>query len=204
MVFSILNIEAAICARCGEATTAASFARAAARIEASGAFVRLQGFLSQCPASTVPSLVEGALIPEDSDLTLVLRALALQTATIRLQRQFARHALAFHVGRISSSTEGYVVVTNEGGQSVAVPRGLARAAHRERIGECLGVINSHVDERELIVRAMPGIDVGREHAEPYSPFARVDGFERINAADQAYLRGRPTPLTIQIPVAIEQ
>ena len=203
VVFSILNIEAAMWARCGEATTAASFARAAARIEASGPFVRLQAFLSQCPASTVPSLVEGALLPDDSDFALVLRALALQTATIRLQRQFAKHALPIHVGRISSSTEGYVVVTNEGGRSVAVPRGLARAAHREQIGECLGVINS-VDERELIVRTMPGIKVGPEHAEPYSPFARVDGFERINAGDEAYLRGRPAPLTIQIPVAIEQ
>jgi hypothetical protein len=142
--------------------------------------------------------------PEDSDLAPILRALALQTATTRLQRRFTKRALAFHVGRISSSTEGYVVVTNEGGLSVAVPRVLARAAHRERIGECLGVINSHVDERELIVRAMPGIDVSQEHDEPYSPFARVDGFERISASDEAYLRGRPAPLTIQIPVAIDQ
>jgi hypothetical protein len=204
VVFSILNIEAAMCARCGEATTAASFAKAAARIEASATFVRLQVFLSQWPASAVSSLVEGAHVPEDSALALVLRTLALQTATVRLQRRFAKHALACHVGRISSSTEGYVVVTNEGGLSIAVPRGLARAAHRERIGECLAVINSHVDARELIVRAMPGIDVGRDRAEPYSPFARVDGFERINATDAAYLRGRPEPLTIQIPVTIEQ
>jgi hypothetical protein len=204
VVFSILNIEAAICARCGEATTASLFAQAAARIEASRAFVRLQEFLSHCPASTVASLVEGALVPEASDLAPILRALALQTATTRLQRRFTKRALAFHVGRISSSTEGYVVVTNEGGLSVAVPRVLARAAHRERIGECLGVINSHVDERELIVRAMPGIDVSQEHDEPYSPFARVDGFERISVSDEAYLRGRPAPLTIQIPVAIDQ
>jgi hypothetical protein len=203
VLFSILNVEAAMCARCGEETTAASFANAAARIEASAAFLRLQGFLSQSPTSAVSSLVEGAHVPEESAIALVLRTLARQTATVRLQRRFAKHAPAF-LGRISSSTEGYVVVTNEGGLSIAVPRGLARAAHRERIGECLAVINSHVDARELIVRAIPGIDVGREHAEPYSPFARVDGFERINATDAAYLRGQPEPLRIQIPVTIEQ
>jgi hypothetical protein len=204
VVFSILNVEAAISARRGKATTATLFAKAAARVEASNAFARLREILVKYPTSVASSVIEAALVPEDADLAAVVRALAVQTEAVRLQRRFAKHALDFHVGRITSAAEGYVVVTSEAGLSLAVPRALARAAHRERVGECLGVLASLVDHRELIVRAVPGIAVGPERDDSYSPFTRARRFEHITTADAQYLRGKPAPLTIQIPVAIER
>lgn len=38
----------------------------------------------------------------------------------------------------------------------------------------------------------------------YSPFARVEEFQRISDADAAYLRGEPLPLTISFPVEIDK
>ena len=38
----------------------------------------------------------------------------------------------------------------------------------------------------------------------YSPFARVEEFQRISEADAAYLRGEPLPLTISIPVEVDR
>ena len=128
----------------------------------------------------------------------------MRTEAVRLQRRFTKHASRFDVGRISNVTDGYVVVTGEGRSSFAVPRHLARAAHREQLGDCLGVINGQADNRELIVRAVPGIDLSRDQAAAYSPFTRVKGFERVSAADAAYLRGSPVPFTISIPVVIER
>jgi hypothetical protein len=69
--------------------------------------------------------------------------------------------------------------------------------------QCLAIINSQLDARELIVQAVPGIDLTSEAKVPYSPFGRTKGFERISAADAAYLRGTPQPLAIRVPVTIE-
>jgi hypothetical protein len=204
VLFSILNVEAAISARCGDEAMAAELAMAAERMEQSQSFARLQELLAELPAATVSSVGEGTLARDSPDLAAVLRKLAVQTEAVRLQRRFAKQALSFHVGRISRVADDYVVVTTEGKLSLAVPLSLARAAYRDQIGDCLGVINTQVDERELIVRAVPGIDLGQERGESYSPFARARGFERISAADAAYLRGAPAPITIRIPVAIEQ
>jgi hypothetical protein len=43
----------------------------------------------------------------------------------------------------------------------------------------------------------------RPDAEP-DPFTERFSFERVSDADQTYLRGQPVPLTIQIPIVIEQ
>ena len=137
------------------------------------------------------------------ELTSALRTLAARTETIRRRYRVHESVLSFHIGRISRVAEQYVVVTNERGASLAVPRGLARAAHRERLGECLGIVNTPVGDREMIVRAVPGLELHRAGGESYSPFARPGGVERISEAEAAYLRGIPVPLTVRIPVAIE-
>ncbi|MEZ4223546.1 MAG: hypothetical protein R3B13_21540 [Polyangiaceae bacterium] len=204
VVFSALNLGAAICARNGDAQTALAFAAAAQRIEESIAFARLVKIFAQLPASTVSQIVEAARLPEVDELTSVVRALAARTERVRLQRRFAGQRFDVHLGRISSAAEGYVVVTSESGLSVAIPQILARGAHRERVGECLAVIKSQIHARELIVRAVPGVALDPELDKPYSPFDRVPGFEPINRADADYLRGQPVPLTIQVPVSIEQ
>lgn len=203
VLFSILNVEAAISARSGDAEMAVELARAAERLEKSRWFKLVQSLLADLPATDVVAFVEGAAVPGSAKLSTTLRMLALQTERVRHQKRFARRRISFHVGQISRVEGEYVVITSETESSVAVPRGLARAAHRERIGECLAVINSQPDERELIVRAVPGIDLRSPVVEGFSPFARSPGFEPVSRADVAYLRGRPAPLTIRFPVTIE-
>jgi hypothetical protein len=202
MMFSILNVEAAICARCGDRAAASWFMKAAGRIEASQAFARLLEHLAPLSARAASSVVEGSAALGDPELGAILRTLASETETVRHKRMTPKQFVFFHIGRVSSMTDSYVVVTSEGGTSLAVPRLLARAAHREKVGECLGVLNSQVDNHELIVRAVPGIELAPQ-GKPYSPFDRV-AFDRISDADAAYLRGQPVPLTIRIPVTIER
>jgi hypothetical protein len=126
----------------------------------------------------------------------------MKTAAVRLQRRFAR-LRSYHVGRISSVAEAYVIVDGGGKQSF-VPRDLARAASRERVGECLAIMNGPIDGREMIIRAVPGIALEPKE-DSYSPFARpAAGFQRVSATDLAYLRGVPKPLAITIPITIER
>jgi hypothetical protein len=201
VLYSVLNVEAAICARCGDEAAAVAFAKAADRLERSQHFARLRELLSQLRSSEVSSCAAGEIDPA-SVMTEALTRLALETETVRRQRRFAKYALHTRLGLISDVAAHHVVLTSKDEPSIAVPRQLARAAHRERIGECLGVINSPVDDRELLVRALPGIDLRPARRARYSPFERVKGFERVSAADAAYLRGTPAPLTITMPITI--
>jgi hypothetical protein len=203
MLYSMLNVDAAVCARCGDVATAVKLAKAAGRLEHGGSFIRLQKLLADLPPATVSSIAGGTLAEGLADLTAVLRKLALQTEAARHGRP-VRPLHSFLIGRISQATGDYVVVTTDENHSFAVPRDLARAANRDRVGDCLGVISSPTDDRGLIVRAVPGIDLGPDEHERYSPFARPKGFERISAADAAYLRGTPTPPRVLVPVSIER
>ncbi len=202
VVFSVLNVDAAICARCGDEGMAAEIARAAARLEGSATFVRLRARLAEHPPAVVMAIAGGELAAAGPFVD-VIRQLAMGTAAVRRQRRFAKLASWYHVGRISSVAEAYVIVDGGGKQSF-VPRSLARSVLRERVGECLAVMNSPVDDREMIVRAVPGIELEAEK-DSYSPFARPEGgFQRVSAADLAYLRGVPRQLQITIPITIDR
>ncbi|HEY6728767.1 MAG TPA: hypothetical protein VI197_32370 [Polyangiaceae bacterium] len=202
VVFSVLNLDAAIYARRGDEAMAAEMAKAAASLEGCTTFAQLQTSLAEHPRAVVSSIAEGELAAASPFVELI-RTLAMKTAEVRRQHHFDKLASWYHVGRISTVAEGYVVVDGEGKQSF-VPRSLARAVFRERVGECLAVMNSPVDDREMIVRAVPGIELDPEK-DSYSPFARpAAGFQRVSAADLAYLRGVPRPLAITIPITIER
>ncbi len=202
VVFSALNVDAAICARCGNESMAVAMARAAERLEKSPTFVRLQARLAEHPPAVVSAIAEGQL-PAAGPLVDVIRQLAMRTAAVRRQPRFAKLATWYHVGRISSVAEAYVIVDGGGKQSL-VPRSLARSVFREGVGECLAVMNSPVDDREMIVRALPGIELNTKKGS-YSPFARPEGgFQSVSASDLAYLRGIPSPLQITVPITIER
>jgi hypothetical protein len=212
VLFSVLNVDSAICARCGDVSTAVEITKAAARLEASSLFVRLQEALAEHPLQLVSSIAGGELVAAGPFVDLV-RQLAMTTAAVQRQRRFAKLASWYHVGRISSVAESYVTIDGGGKQSF-VPRNLARAVFRERVGECLAIMNGPVESREMIVRALPGIPLDDERtttkhsasrARSYSPFARpATGFQRVSAADVAYLRGAPKPIAITIPITIER
>lgn len=202
VVFSVLNVDAAICARCGDAATAAEMAKAAARLEQSPMFVRLLARLAEHSPADVSLIAEGELAAAGPFVD-VIRQLAMRTAAVRRQRRFAEFMSSYHVGRISSVAEEYVIVDGGGKQSF-VPRSLARSVFRERVGECLAVMKSPVDDREMIVRAVPGIELEPKNVS-YSPFARPEGgFQSVSASDLAYLRGVPRPLAITIPITVER
>ncbi|MGC4089864.1 MAG: hypothetical protein QM756_18655 [Polyangiaceae bacterium] len=202
VVFSVLNVDAAICARCGDEDMAAEVARAAARLEGSRIFVDLRARLAELTPSVVTAIAEGELAAAGPFVDII-RQLATGTAAVRRQRRFAKLASWYHVGRISSVAEAYVIVDGGGKQSF-VPRSLARSVSRERVGECLAVMNSPVEDREMIVRAVPGIELGVEK-KSYSPFARPEGgFQSVSVRDLDYLRGIPRPLQITVPITIER
>ena len=202
VVFSVLNVDAAICARCGDEGMAAEIATAAARLEKSRTFVHLLTRLAELPPAVVTAIAGGELAAAGPFVDII-RQLAMGTAVVRQQRRFAKLASWYHVGRISSVAEAYVIVDGGGKQSF-VPRSLAHSVWRERIGECLAVMNGPVDDREMIVRAAPGIELEAERGS-YSPFARPEGgFQSVSAADLAYLRGIPRQLQITIPITIER
>ena len=162
--------------------------------------------LVQFPAARVPGIATGTIDSNNAELAGLLRLLAAETDRVRQQRRFARWLSQFHVGRVSSVEQTYVIIFNASSswRSLAVPRELARSAHRDRVGDCLAVINSQMHESEVIVRAMPGIDLSSVEEPPFSPFARSGGFERVTEADMAYLRGTPEPLTLHVPITIDQ
>lgn len=202
VVFSVLNVDAAICARYGDVTMAAAIAKAAARLEQDPTFLRLQTSLAEHASGLVLSIAGGELAIADPFVDLI-RELAMKTTAVRLQHRFAKLASWYHVGRISTVAEAYVTIEG-GGKHSLVPRDLARAVFRERVGECLAIMNRPVDGRELIVRAVPGIALEPKQ-NPYSPFARpAAGFQRVSAADLAYLRGVPKSFEITIPITIER
>lgn len=201
VVFSELNVDAAVCARCGDLEMAVAIAKAATRLEHDLEFVRLQKSLAEHALRVVALVAAGQVATDDPFLGLI-RRIATKTALVRQQRRFAKLASWYHVGRISAVAEGYVVIDGGGKQSL-VPRNLARAAFRERVGECLAIMNGPVDGRERIVRAVPGIAL-EPGAGSYSPFARPPGgLQRVSSGDLAYLQGVPIPTQIPVPITIE-
>lgn len=204
-LFSALNVDAALAARSGHETLALSFARAAERIEASRPFSELVRLLSGLPAKQVNDVALGVVESDWPELDEAVRKVAVLTHEVRTRGRLAKAKSAFVAGRVSQTASGFVVVTTEV-SSLAVPRELARAAHRDRIGDCLAIHTDKVDERGVVIRAVPGVDLQEQvkAAPRFSPFRRGAPVDSIDEADAKMLRGRPAPLIIRVPVVIEE
>lgn len=204
-IFSALNVDAARYALHGDSQKAKKLARAAALIEASAEFVRLAAELAGNPARAVESVVEGeSADPVRMEVRSLLHRLAQATRKLRRRSGLERDLWEVLAGAVSEAQAEYVVVTSSSGSRAAVPRDLARAAHREQIGDCLALISYDLGEQSRVIQAVPGIDLSRDsEKKSFSPFRRDSPVSWISKADAEYLSGSPAPLKILVPVTIE-
>jgi hypothetical protein len=203
-VFSSLNVESARLARHGNPDAAVRVARAAAQLEAGPEFTRLQGILSDLPSQDAQRVVDGRL-PEDAPDALVeaLRAIARRTEQLRAGESMLATLAEVIAGRITEVHEGYVVMVRMSGPAAMIPRWMAVAAQRDRVGELLALVMDKLDDASAFVEAVPAIDVD-DDPDAFSPFGRGDMRVRnLSRADARLLAGEPQPLRILVPVLID-
>jgi hypothetical protein len=201
-LFSVLNVDAARLAREGAHRAAATLAKAAATIEAGEEFLRLKKLLSGHLMKDVSAALEGsapeAKWPELHDL---LRLIARRTKASRTRRSPPTSFFEVVTGKISEAQAGFLVLTGESGRRTAVPRWLAHSAYRVNVGDCLALVTEKLASQQMVINAVPGIEVGRASAE-FSPFGRHAPVHTLTRADAKQLSGAPAPLEVLVPVAI--
>ena len=205
--FSSLNVMAARLARRGNAPAAERVARVAADLEAGPEFAVLRSRLSELPDREAERVVNG-LIPEDAPtaLTEALRAAASRTEQVRGDDiLLSSPAEVVFAGRIAEVSDSYVVMVQVMGQSTMVPRWMAVAAQRDRVGALLALVADKLDGARAVVEAIPAIEIDDAPDDArFSPFGRGDArTRRITADDALVLGGEPQPLRVLVPVTIE-
>jgi hypothetical protein len=206
--FSSLNVMAARLARRGNAPAAERVARAAADLEAGPEFAVLLRRLSELPDREAEQVVSG-LISEDAPATLAeaLRAVASRTEQVRLNDIIlSSPAEVIFAGRIAEVSDEYVLVVQKRGSSTMVPRWMAGAAQRDRVGALLALVADKLDGASAVVEAVPAIDIGDAPTDSdFSPFGRGDARTLgIAAEDVRLLAGEPQSLRILVPVTIDE
>jgi len=204
-VFSSLNVESARLARHGNLDAAVRVARAAATLEAGPEFTRLQRILSDLPGHDAERVVEGVM-PEAAPAALAgaLKAVARRTERLRAGESILATLAEVIAGRIAEVHEGYVVLVRVTGPATMVPRWMAVAAQRDKVGELLALVMDKLDNASAVVEAVPAIDVDEDAVErAFTPFGRGDVRVRdLTRADERLLAGEPQPLRILVPVLI--
>ncbi|MCC6993528.1 MAG: hypothetical protein IT370_02750 [Deltaproteobacteria bacterium] len=202
-IFSTLNRDAATLAREGDARSASLVAKAAAKLEAGENFAKLREMLAGRSAEDVSAVIEGGVSDERwPGLLRLLRALGKETSVARGRRAIRPPGMV--TGRISETHPDFVLLEAAGGVRTAVPRWLARAAHRETVGDLLALLTERLDDQRMVVNAVPALDLdGADAGSRFSPFARSDSARRLTRRDARLLSGVPAPLTIMFPVTIE-
>jgi len=201
-VFSTLNLEAARLARLDEARAAARVAKAAGVLESGSEFAELQELLSSLSGEIVGAVLEG-VFPADAPVALwgALRALAVDTKRL-WAAQASRTSLPEVVaGRISDVATSSVTLKLQDGQDLAIPRWLARAVHREAVGDCLAVVTDRLEDCSALAYAIAAFDLDAPPPK-FSPFGRAAPVRDLTKADERLLSGRPAPLQVLVPVTI--
>jgi hypothetical protein len=206
-VFSSLNVESARLARRGNSDAAVRVARAAAQLEAGPEFDRLRHILSDLPGQDAERVIDGVL-PEDEPegLAEALRAVARRTEQVRASEPNLATLAEVIVGRITEVHEGYIVLVRVSGPAAMIPRWMAVAAQRDKVGELLALVMDKLDNAGAFVEAIPAIDVD-DDVPPgtFSPFGRSDmRVRKLTPADERLLTGEPRPLRILVPVLIDE
>jgi hypothetical protein len=150
-------------------------------------------------------VVDGVL-PEDAPdgLADALRAIARRTEQLRASESMLATIAEVIAGRIAEVHEGYVLLVRMSGPAAMIPRWMAVAARRDRVGELLALVMDKLDGASAFVEAIPAIDVDTDDAGTFSPFGRGDARVRnLTRADERLLAGEPQPLRILVPVLID-
>jgi hypothetical protein len=205
--FSSLNVMAARLARRGKASAAERVARAAADLEAGPEFAGLRRQLAELPNREAEQVVSG-LLPEDASaaLTEALRAVASRTEQVRANDiLLSSPAEVVFAGRIAEISQLFVVVAQTDGPSTLVPRWMAGAVQRDRIGAFVVLVSDKLDDASAVIEAVPAIDIDDvPQTDAFSPFGRGDiRTTSIMADDARLLAGEPKSLRILVPVTID-
>jgi len=205
-VFSSLNVESARLARHGNPHAAVRVAHAAAELEAGPEFARLQRIMSELPIHDAERIVDGILPDAAPDeLTETLKAVARRTEQRRVS-EMAEITLAEVVaGRVAEVHEGYVVLVRMSGPAAMIPRWMAVAVQRDKVGALLAMVMDRLDDGRAVIEAVPAIDMDDDaSAGRFSPFGRGDPrVLSLTRADEHLLAGEPQPLRILVPVLID-
>jgi hypothetical protein len=204
-LFSSLNVDAARLARHGKKAAAMRIARAAEKLEQGLEFKQLIEAMAQLPRSHAEQIVRGE-IPSDAPAHLLpaLHELARRTELARHQEPSVAKVSSMFAGRISEVHEDHVLVRGERA-STPVQRSVAKAAHREKVGDALALVTDLLEGARILVDAVPalGIPPSEADAKGFSPFGRSPAARAISASDRRVLEGKPAPLKILIPISIE-
>ena len=205
--FSSLNVMSARLARRGNAQAAARVARSAADLESGPEIALLRRLLSDLPDQEAEQVV-GGTFPKGATAELVeaLRAVASRTERVRTDDiVLSSPAEVIFAGRIAEVTEWYVVLVQAEGATTMVPRWMAGAAQRDRIGALLALVADKLDGASAVVQAVPAIEVeDSSKADNFRPFGRGDARTRsVTAEDARLLAGDPQPLQVLVPVTID-
>jgi hypothetical protein len=204
-IFSALNVEAARCAREGHSRAAVAMARAALQIEKGKAFARLRALLSGKPLRDVKAAVDGAVAERSwPELHDTLRTVARETCAACHRHACPVAPAETTAGVLVEGATDHLVLRGLTGRRTYVPRWLARSAHREQVGDMLALVTDRLDDAQMVVRAVPAIDLDARPRTAFTPFGREAPVRDLTAADARVLAGAPAPLQILVPVTIER
>jgi hypothetical protein len=105
------------------------------------------------------------------------------------------------VGRISDVATSSVTLKLQDGQDLAIPRWLARAVHREAVGDCIAIVTDRLEDCSALAYAIAALDLDAPGPK-FSPFGRAAPVRDLTKADEKLLSGRPAPLQVLVPVTI--
>ncbi len=201
-VFSMLNLEAARLARLHDGQSAARVARAAVAAESSRAFGQLVKLLARLPAEGIAALAQG-LFPAQAPEELWGTLHRLAEETERRWQTAALHLAMPEVitGRITQLGPTALVLKVKTGPDITLPRWLAKAAHRERVGACLGLVIDRFEESSAFTYALPALDLD-EGPPRFRPFGRHAPPLDLTPVDVELLRRESPALRVPVPVTI--
>lgn len=205
-MFSSLNRESARLARHGDTNAAVRIAAAATALEAMPEFTLLGEILADMPVAAAKDVIDG-VVPDDAPASLMsaLRNVARLTEQIRERELSPDHLAEVFAGQVKEVHAGYVLVVLMTGPETAVPRWMAGAANRARVGSFLAVVTDKLEGASAVFEALPALDVPDEtQPAAFTPFGRDDKRAlAITADDARLLSGEPQPLRVLVPVTVE-
>jgi len=105
-------------------------------------------------------------------------------------------------GQIAEVTEGHVLLTRSDGAATMIPRWMADAVQRDRVGDLLALVADRLDGTSEVIEVIPAIYIDYEPV--FRPYGRRDSRNRtITAKDARQITGEPRPLRILVPVLID-
>ncbi len=85
---------------------------------------------------------------------------------------------------------------------MAIPRWMATAAHRDALGDALGVITGKLGGAQAGVEVVPAIDMARRKDHRFSPYGCGAPVLKLTSADERALSRHPGPLQVMVPVTM--